>query len=117
MSVCFKGMKLRTALRMRPGPDSDQLLILVVLFLSLHPLLVSGTNIATGDEVAIKLECIKTRHPQLHLESKFYRMMVGGGMSASLVFVSHEEVSGNLSPVLCFLFLSLLFLPKTSLSC
>jgi len=37
-----------------------------------------GTNIATGDEVAIKLECIKTRHPQLHLESKFYKMMVGG---------------------------------------
>lgn len=39
----------------------------------------AGTNIATGDEVAIKLECIKTRHPQLHLESKFYKMMAGGG--------------------------------------
>jgi len=37
-----------------------------------------GTNIATGDEVAIKLECIKTKHPQLHIESKFYKMMVGG---------------------------------------
>ncbi|KAF7266624.1 hypothetical protein GWI33_020123 [Rhynchophorus ferrugineus] len=37
-----------------------------------------GTNIATGEEVAIKLECIKTRHPQLHIESKFYRMMQGG---------------------------------------
>lgn len=38
-----------------------------------------GTNISTGEEVAIKLECIKTRHPQLHIESKFYRMMQGGG--------------------------------------
>ncbi|XP_067005948.1 casein kinase I isoform X2 [Anabrus simplex] len=38
-----------------------------------------GTNISTGEEVAIKLECIKTRHPQLHIESKFYKMMQGGG--------------------------------------
>ncbi|KAK6642961.1 Casein kinase I isoform delta-B [Polyplax serrata] len=37
-----------------------------------------GTNITSGEEVAIKLECIKTRHPQLHLESKFYKMMQGG---------------------------------------
>lgn len=37
-----------------------------------------GTNITTGEEVAIKLECIKTKHPQLHIESKFYRMMQGG---------------------------------------
>ena len=40
---------------------------------------VVGTNISTGEEVAIKLECIKTRHPQLHIESKFYKMMQGGG--------------------------------------
>lgn len=37
-----------------------------------------GTNISTGEEVAIKLECIKTKHPQLHIESKFYKMMQGG---------------------------------------
>ncbi|XP_035208722.1 casein kinase I-like [Stegodyphus dumicola] len=37
-----------------------------------------GTNITTGEEVAIKLECVKTKHPQLHIESKFYRMMQGG---------------------------------------
>uniref|UniRef100_A0A224XQ69 non-specific serine/threonine protein kinase n=1 Tax=Panstrongylus lignarius TaxID=156445 RepID=A0A224XQ69_9HEMI len=36
-----------------------------------------GTNISTGEEVAIKLECIRTRHPQLHIESKFYKMMQG----------------------------------------
>ena len=40
---------------------------------------VVGTNISTGEEVAIKLECIKPRHPQLHIESKFYKMMQGGG--------------------------------------
>ena len=54
-----------------------------------------GTNISTMEEgkrvlyrlmsilcsirlptaVAIKLECIKTKHPQLHIESKFYRIM------------------------------------------
>ncbi|KAG8041315.1 hypothetical protein G9C98_002303 [Cotesia typhae] len=37
-----------------------------------------GTNISTGEEVAIKLECIKTRHPQLYIESRFYKMMQGG---------------------------------------
>lgn len=40
---------------------------------------ISGTNIVTKEEVAIKLECIKTRHPQLHIESKFYKLMQGGG--------------------------------------
>ncbi|CAA9998020.1 unnamed protein product [Nesidiocoris tenuis] len=36
-----------------------------------------GTNISNNEEVAIKLECIRTRHPQLHIESKFYKMMQG----------------------------------------
>lgn len=39
----------------------------------------SGSNITTGEEVAIKLECVKTKHPQLHIESKFYKMLLGGG--------------------------------------
>lgn len=37
-----------------------------------------GTSIATAEEVAIKLECVKTKHPQLHIEAKFYKMMQGG---------------------------------------
>lgn len=37
-----------------------------------------GYNITTNEEVAIKLECIKTKHPQLHIESKIYRLMQGG---------------------------------------
>ena len=40
----------------------------------------TGTDISNGEEVAIKLECVKTKHPQLHIESKIYRMMQGGGM-------------------------------------
>lgn len=38
-----------------------------------------GTDIIVGEEVAIKLECVKTKHPQLHIESKIYKMMQGGG--------------------------------------
>lgn len=37
-----------------------------------------GTNITSHEEVAIKLECLKSKHPQLHIEAKFYRMMQGG---------------------------------------
>jgi hypothetical protein len=38
-----------------------------------------GTNINSREEVAIKLECVKTNHPQLHIEAKFYKMMQSGG--------------------------------------
>ncbi len=38
-----------------------------------------GTNIQTGEEVAVKLEPIKTRHPQLAYEFKLYRILAGGG--------------------------------------
>ncbi|GAB1607874.1 casein kinase I-like isoform X3 [Argonauta hians] len=37
-----------------------------------------GTDISNGEEVAIKLECVKTKHPQLHIESKIYKIMQGG---------------------------------------
>jgi len=38
-----------------------------------------GTDITNAEEVAIKLECVKTKHPQLQIEGKIYRMMQGGG--------------------------------------
>eukprot|EP00069_Balaena_mysticetus_P017863 bmy_02228T0 len=44
-----------------------------------------GTDIAAGEEVAIKLECVKTKHPQLHIESKIYKMMQGGALEALCV--------------------------------
>ncbi|KAL9665732.1 hypothetical protein QQ045_000052 [Rhodiola kirilowii] len=37
-----------------------------------------GTNIQTNEEVAIKLESTKTKHPQLLYESKLYRILQGG---------------------------------------
>ncbi|TYI17291.1 hypothetical protein ES332_A07G013400v1 [Gossypium tomentosum] len=37
-----------------------------------------GTNIQTNEEVAIKLENVKTKHPQLLYESKLYRILQGG---------------------------------------
>ncbi|XP_031502099.1 casein kinase 1-like protein 10 isoform X2 [Nymphaea colorata] len=37
-----------------------------------------GLNIQTGEEVAIKLESVKTKHPQLHYESKLYILLQGG---------------------------------------
>lgn len=37
-----------------------------------------GTNITTGEEVAIKLESVKTRHPQLLYEAKIYKVLQGG---------------------------------------
>ncbi|RDX68651.1 Casein kinase 1-like protein 6, partial [Mucuna pruriens] len=37
-----------------------------------------GVNVQTGEEVAVKLEPVKTRHPQLHYESKLYMLLQGG---------------------------------------
>ncbi|KAH0663581.1 hypothetical protein KY290_029511 [Solanum tuberosum] len=37
-----------------------------------------GVNLQNGEEVAIKLESVKTRHPQLHYESKIYMLLQGG---------------------------------------
>ncbi|KAK1390658.1 Protein kinase domain-containing protein [Heracleum sosnowskyi] len=37
-----------------------------------------GVNMQTGEEVAVKLESAKTKHPQLHYESKLYMYLQGG---------------------------------------
>jgi casein kinase 1 len=37
-----------------------------------------GTNVQTGEELAIKLESIKSKHPQLLYESKLYKILAGG---------------------------------------
>jgi len=57
------GMKYRLGRRIGSGSFGDIYL---------------GTNIQTGDEVAIKLETIRTRHPQLLYESKLYKILQGG---------------------------------------
>ncbi|KAK9755973.1 hypothetical protein RND81_01G063800 [Saponaria officinalis] len=37
-----------------------------------------GTNVQTNEDVAIKLENVKTKHPQLLYESKLYKILQGG---------------------------------------
>ena len=45
-----------------------------------------GTNMTTGEEVAIKLESVKTKHPQLLYESKIYRILHGGCKYLGLMY-------------------------------
>ncbi|CAL9772094.1 unnamed protein product [Musa acuminata subsp. burmannicoides] len=37
-----------------------------------------GINVQSGEEVAVKLESVKAKHPQLHYESKLYMHLQGG---------------------------------------
>lgn len=37
-----------------------------------------AVNVATGEEVAVKMELSSSRHPQLHYESKLYKLLQGG---------------------------------------
>ncbi|XP_042403895.1 casein kinase 1-like protein 2 isoform X3 [Zingiber officinale] len=56
-----------------------------------------GTNIQTNEEVAIKLENVKTKHPQLLYESKLYRILQGGsnGKFALIHASSSFQVSSH----------------------
>lgn len=59
----------------------------------MHFYIVTGTNIVTREEVAIKLECIKTRHPQLHIESKFYKLMQGGSKYFDMMKINYNYIN------------------------
>lgn len=37
-----------------------------------------GINVTNGEEIAVKLESVKARHPQLLYESKLYKILQGG---------------------------------------
>lgn len=50
-----------------------------------------GVNVQTGEEVAIKLESVKTKHPQLHYESKIYMLLQGGTGIPSLKWFAVES--------------------------
>ena len=45
-----------------------------------------GTHLTTGEEVAIKLEPVKSEHPQLARETKIYRSLNGVGKNTSLFY-------------------------------
>jgi casein kinase 1 len=49
-----------------------------------------GTNVHTGQDVAIKLEPVKTRHPQLAYEYKLYRLLMGGAGIPSVRWFGRE---------------------------
>ncbi|KAK9766051.1 serine/threonine protein kinase, variant 2 [Basidiobolus ranarum] len=51
-----------------------------------------GTNIITGEEVAVKLEPVKARHPQLEYESKVYKSLAG---SVGIPFVRYFGVESD----------------------
>nr|AAF00025.1 casein kinase 1 homolog 2 [Trypanosoma cruzi]AAK58696.1 casein kinase 1.2 [Trypanosoma cruzi] len=54
-----------------------------------------GTNIQTGETVAIKLEQAKTRHPQLALEARFYRILNAGGGVVGIPNILFYGVEGE----------------------
>jgi len=50
-----------------------------------------GVNVQTGEEVAVKLESVKTKHPQLHYESKLY-MLLQGGSKFLFIYKYHRDL-------------------------
>ena len=54
-----------------------------------------GTNMTTGEEVAIKLESVKTKHPQLLYESKIYRILHGGREFLLLIECAATSFTGT----------------------
>jgi serine/threonine protein kinase len=51
-----------------------------------------GTNVTTGEEVAIKLESVKSKYPQLLYESMLYRIFQGG---VGIPYIRWYGVEGN----------------------
>ena len=51
----------------------------------------TALNVQTGEEVAIKLEHMNAKHPQLHIECKFYKIMQGGGKLLLRFFPIHHN--------------------------
>eukprot|EP01060_Flectonema_neradi_P011306 TRINITY_DN183_c0_g1_i5.p1 TRINITY_DN183_c0_g1~~TRINITY_DN183_c0_g1_i5.p1 ORF type:complete len:329 (+),score=58.31 TRINITY_DN183_c0_g1_i5:55-987(+) len=54
-----------------------------------------GTNIQSGEPVAIKLEPVKTRHPQLLYESRLYKILNSGSAAVGIPRVHWYGVEGD----------------------
>ncbi len=70
-------MELRVARKYRVGPKIGS---------GSFGEIYAGTNVHTGEEVAIKLEALKSKHPQLLYESKIYRILQGGCKLYEIIF-------------------------------
>jgi len=57
--------------------------------------IIKGTNVQSGEKVAIKLETAKTRHPQLLYESRLYKLLNLGGSSVGIPGVKWYGVEGD----------------------
>ncbi|KAJ9072788.1 serine/threonine protein kinase [Entomophthora muscae] len=51
-----------------------------------------GVNVLSGEEIALKVESSKARHPQLEYEAKVYRILAGG---VGIPFIRHYGVEGG----------------------
>ncbi|KAK9931192.1 hypothetical protein M0R45_018480 [Rubus argutus] len=74
-----------------------------------------GINVQTGEEVAVKLESAKTKHPQLHYESKLYMLLQGGSeftLSYSFMFFSPEMFTVRSQNKLMYISLIMAFAKK-----
>ncbi|KAJ3077214.1 serine/threonine protein kinase [Podochytrium sp. JEL0797] len=52
-----------------------------------------GTNIQTGQELAIKLESTKSKHPQLEFEARVYKGLAGGAVGCPSMY--HFSIEGE----------------------
>lgn len=69
-----------------------------------------GTDSSTSDEIAIKRESVKSRHPQLLYEAKIYRILAGGvgvpavhwyGMAGEYSMMVMDLLGPSLEDLLC----------------
>ena len=75
------GGKYRLGKKIGSGSfGTPSLAVLIQLSLSSVPVgdIYLGVNIISGEEVAIKFESVKAKHPQLEYESKVYKTLAGG---------------------------------------
>lgn len=60
-----------------------------------------GINVTNGEEVAVKLESVKARHPQLLYESKLYKILQGGIGVPHIRYYAQEK---DYNVLVCFAF-------------
>jgi hypothetical protein len=62
-----------------PDPLGTFTLVLPIVINIIIVIKLKGTNITNGEMVAIKLESVRARHPQLEYEARVYKALAGGG--------------------------------------